>query len=297
MRETGIIGLGKLGLPLALVFSKHFKVKGVDISEERIGQINEQRDFFEPHINAYLEKYRGNLNISTKYNSLANCEVTFIITQTPSMPTGKFSIRGGRLGKEAVYIDGILVRAFSEQAYLSDKISSDNSPLVVGKNSVEEVNVITGGFNAEYGQAQSGVINIISREGADRLAGSAQLISDFLMPRTEDYGYNELSLDLSVPLGLPGFSSISLSTELKGMADATPSVHGGNAGAAAGAGRLRQAGRHGGGCGRHGGRGCHRFTGRRIPRLRTRRAGATGSGADRTAHPAGGTGLPEREVR
>jgi len=69
---------------------------------------------------------------------------------------GKFSIRGSRLGKEAVYIDGILVRAFSEQAYLSDKISSDNSPLVVGKNSVEEVNVITGGFNAEYGQAQSG---------------------------------------------------------------------------------------------------------------------------------------------
>ena len=91
------------------------------------------------------------------------------------------------------------MRAFSEQAYLSDKISSDNSPLVVGKNSVEEVNVITGGFNAEYGQAQSGVINIISREGADRLAGSAQLISDGLMPRTGDYGYNELSLDLSVP--------------------------------------------------------------------------------------------------
>jgi hypothetical protein len=143
---------------------------------------------------------------------------------------GKFSIRGSRLGKEAVYIDGILVRAFSEQAYLSDKISSDNSPLVVGKNSVEEVNVITGGFNAEYGQAQSGVINIISREGADRLAGSTQLISDALMPRTEDYGYNELSLDLSVPLSLPGFSSIFLSTELKGMADATPSVHGGNVG-------------------------------------------------------------------
>ncbi|MBW1696479.1 MAG: TonB-dependent receptor [Deltaproteobacteria bacterium] len=143
---------------------------------------------------------------------------------------GKFSIRGGRLGKEAVYIDGILIRAFSEQAYLSDKISSDNSPLVVGKNSVEEVNVITGGFNAEYGQAQSGVINIISREGADRLAGSAQLISDALMPRTGDYGYNELSLDLSVPLGLPGFSSIFLSAELKGMADATPSVHGRGAG-------------------------------------------------------------------
>ncbi|MEA1996028.1 MAG: TonB-dependent receptor, partial [Gemmatimonadota bacterium] len=135
---------------------------------------------------------------------------------------GKFSIRGGRLGKEAVYIDGILVRAFSERSYLSDKISSDNSPLVVGKNAVEEVNVITGGFNAEYGQAQSGVINIISREGTTKLVGSAQLITDGMMPKTSDYGYNELSVEVGGPLGLPGFSSFFLSAELKGTADANP---------------------------------------------------------------------------
>ncbi|HUU27918.1 MAG TPA: carboxypeptidase-like regulatory domain-containing protein [archaeon] len=139
---------------------------------------------------------------------------------------GKFSIRGGRLGKEAVYIDGILVRAFSEQAYLSDKISADNSPLSVGKNAVEEVNVITGGFNAEYGQAQSGVINIISREGGNEIKGSVQLITDGFMPRTSDYGYNELSCDLGVPLGLPSFSSLFLSAEIKGTADATPAVGG-----------------------------------------------------------------------
>ncbi|MFH1069367.1 MAG: carboxypeptidase regulatory-like domain-containing protein [Candidatus Glassbacteria bacterium] len=141
---------------------------------------------------------------------------------------GKFSIRGGRLGTEAIYIDGILVRAFSEQAYLSGKITSDNSPLVVGKNAVEEINVITGGFNAEYGQAQSGVVNIISREGAERLSGSVQVISDGIMPRQSDYGYNELSTSLSVPVpGLPGFSSIFLSAELTGMADISPSWHGG----------------------------------------------------------------------
>ncbi|HLA41572.1 MAG TPA: carboxypeptidase regulatory-like domain-containing protein, partial [Candidatus Glassbacteria bacterium] len=140
---------------------------------------------------------------------------------------GKFSIRGGRLGMEAVYIDGILVRAFSEQAYLSSKLTSDNSPLVVGKNAVEEVNVITGGFNAEYGQAQSGVINIISREGADKLGGSLRLITDGVMPRITDYGYNELAADLSVPLiGLPGVSSLFFSAELHGLADVAPSWHG-----------------------------------------------------------------------
>ncbi len=142
---------------------------------------------------------------------------------------GKFSIRGSRLGEEAVYIDGILVRAYSEQAYLSDRITSDNTPLVMGKNAVEEVNVITGGFNAEYGQAQSGVINIIAREGGIYLAGAAQLISDGLMPRSGDYGYNELSTEVGGPLGLPGASGFFLASELKGMADASPAV-GGQAG-------------------------------------------------------------------
>jgi carboxypeptidase-like protein/outer membrane beta-barrel protein/TonB-dependent receptor-like protein len=144
-------------------------------------------------------------------------------------PAGKFSIRGGRLGQEAVYIDGILVRAYSEQSYLSDRITSDNTPLSIGKNAVEEVTVITGGFNAEYGQAQSGVINIIAREGSTALAGSAQLVSDGLMPRTSDYGYNELSVEVGGPLGLPGASNFFLAAELKGMADAKPAVSG-NAG-------------------------------------------------------------------
>lgn len=139
---------------------------------------------------------------------------------------GRFSIRGSRLGSEAVYIDGILVRSFSEQPYQSDRLSTDNTPLVVGKNSVEEVNVITGGFNAEYGQAESGVINIISREGGAALSGSVQLISDAPMPRGSDYGHNELSFEASGPLPLPGFAGFFLSAEATGLADASPSLSG-----------------------------------------------------------------------
>lgn len=142
-------------------------------------------------------------------------------------PGGKFSIRGGRVGEEAVYVDGILVKAYGEQAYASDRISSDNTPLVIGKNAVEEVNVITGGFNAEYGQAQSGVINIISREGSTEYSGSVQFISDALMPESSDYGYNELSASFGGPVSLPGAANFYTSMELKGMADATPSYDAG----------------------------------------------------------------------
>ena len=91
--KIGIIGLGKLGLPLAATFCKKFKVCGVDISRERIEQILRRDRFFEPKLNEYLDKYGDNLKVSTDYNILRGCDVVFIITQTPSLPSGKFDLK------------------------------------------------------------------------------------------------------------------------------------------------------------------------------------------------------------
>lgn len=91
--KIGIIGLGKLGLPLAVIFSKHFKVYGIDVSEQRIQQILNREKFFEPQVNEYLEKYGNNLTVSTDYLLLENCDVVIVITQTPSLPNGKFDLK------------------------------------------------------------------------------------------------------------------------------------------------------------------------------------------------------------
>lgn len=91
--KIGIIGVGKLGLPLAVIFSKHFKVYGIDVSEQRIHEILNRENFFEPQVNEYLEKYGNNLTVSTDYLLLENCDVVIIITQTPSLPNGKFDLR------------------------------------------------------------------------------------------------------------------------------------------------------------------------------------------------------------
>ena len=93
MKSVGIVGLGKLGLPLTVLFAKYFQVKGVDICEERIKQIKRNHRFFEPQVNEYLEKYGRNLTVSTDFNILVDCEVVFIITQTPSLPSGKFDLQ------------------------------------------------------------------------------------------------------------------------------------------------------------------------------------------------------------
>lgn len=72
------------------------------------------------------------------------------------------SLRGGRKGEVAYWIDGVPVT----DVY-------DGSQVVeVNKNIVQEVQLVSGAFNAEYGQAMSGVVNIATREGGRSFTGS-----------------------------------------------------------------------------------------------------------------------------
>ena len=69
---------------------------------------------------------------------------------------GQIHIRGGRLGEVAYLIDGTYVRD-----------PFDNS---LGGNvdveAIQEMEVISGTFNAEYGNAMSGIVNIVTKEGS-----------------------------------------------------------------------------------------------------------------------------------
>ena len=65
-------------------------------------------------------------------------------------------IRGGTLDQVSFLIDGLA---------LVD--NSGNEPLMmVNLSSVAELNIITGGFNAEYGNIRSGLINVVTKEGS-----------------------------------------------------------------------------------------------------------------------------------
>ena len=72
-------------------------------------------------------------------------------------------IRGGRAYENAFLLDGVSVQ---------DPLSGTGFGLQLSANAIEEVEVITGGFNAEYGQATSGVVNVKTREGGDRYSGA-----------------------------------------------------------------------------------------------------------------------------
>ncbi len=70
---------------------------------------------------------------------------------------GNLHLRGGRSGEVAYMIDGILVQ---DPFY-----KSGAGGVLLDKYLIQELQVMTGAFSAEYGQAMSGVINVVTKEG------------------------------------------------------------------------------------------------------------------------------------
>jgi outer membrane receptor protein involved in Fe transport len=75
--------------------------------------------------------------------------------------SGSLHIRGGRSMEIKYLIDGIPV---------NDPIGRGLG-LQISTNALEQIEVITGGFNAEHGDAQSGVINLITKVGRQNFSG------------------------------------------------------------------------------------------------------------------------------
>jgi outer membrane receptor protein involved in Fe transport len=93
-------------------------------------------------------------------------------------------IRGGRSYENAFLLDGVSVQ---------DPLAGTGFGLQLSANSIEQVEVITGGYNAEYGQATSGVVNVKTREGSNYYNGS-------LNYKRDNFGnldsYNVFNIDI-----------------------------------------------------------------------------------------------------
>jgi len=73
-----------------------------------------------------------------------------------------FQVRGGAEWEVNMMVDGISLKD-PASGYQFTKLNLAN---------IDEVQLLTGGFNAEYGEARSGVINVITKEGGDKYSFS-----------------------------------------------------------------------------------------------------------------------------
>ncbi|MDZ7300955.1 MAG: TonB-dependent receptor [candidate division KSB1 bacterium] len=86
-------------------------------------------------------------------------------------------IRGGGANQTAFMVDGLS---------LNDERS--NLPYtVLSLNSIKEIKVQTGGFNAEYGNVRSGIIDVVTREG-DRTTYNAGITLQYRPPAKKHFG-------------------------------------------------------------------------------------------------------------
>lgn len=92
-------------------------------------------------------------------------DVASVVNLQAGVVDGHF--RGGRSNEVKYLIDGVPVNnAFTGQSSLSAEV-----------NSLEEIQVLTGTFNAEYGEALSGVVNQVTKIAGDKLDGEFSFYS------------------------------------------------------------------------------------------------------------------------
>ena len=128
---------------------------------------------------------------------------------------GEIHVRGGRGGEISYMVDGITV---------TDPYNSGIA-VEIENNSIQELQFISGTFNAEYGQAMSGIVNIITKDGDYKKysgsisgnLGDYQISKDPIFPKLDKTNWNTISdikANIEGPI-LPGKISFFLSGRQK----------------------------------------------------------------------------------
>jgi len=112
------------------------------------------------------------------------------------MARGDMYVRGGRRDEVAFYVDGV----YSNDLRTGERVGD------VPITSLEQINYQAGGFSAEYGFANSGVVIASSKVGGNTYNFGGEVITDEFLSESDkvlgtySYGYNVYNLNVGGPL-------------------------------------------------------------------------------------------------
>ncbi len=156
------------------------------------------------------------------FQSVANLGVGIVVNNARNLEggTGNVNVRGGRANETGVIIDG----------FLQNNLLTGTSQTQIPAGAVEEVVVITGGFDAEFGRNKSGIIQVTSKSGGTRYSGNLEYVNDrpmFAIDKGSYYGYDVYSGGVGGPV-IPGNNKIKfyISGEGRDITESEPSVFG-----------------------------------------------------------------------
>ena len=129
----------------------------------------------EPVVKKDISANVANLSAEDVENLPGVTDLQDIVTRQPGVQG--FSVRGGSLSETLLQVDGFAQR---------DGIN--NEPIQsVSFTAIQEVQVQTGGFNAEYGNVRSGLINVVTKS-APRDHYTVDVLTRFSPARQKNFG-------------------------------------------------------------------------------------------------------------
>ncbi|MBL1214745.1 MAG: TonB-dependent receptor [Ignavibacteriae bacterium] len=99
---------------------------------------------------------------------------------------GELHIRGGRSNEIAYSVNGVSI----SNPYNNSRTVS------VATNAIQELSVVSGTFNAEYGNALSGIVNTVTKEGGNDYNGSLSFYTGDYLSGNDDIFYKIDDFDL-----------------------------------------------------------------------------------------------------
>lgn len=192
--EASMIGYTKMVITDVKVYSNRISYVDFQLSQSTVDMeeivVEAREDVLEKDLTATAR----NMN-TDMIESMPTTSVDQIISSQPGViNSGGMHFRGGRTGEVVYMIDGVPIR--------NPLFSDINSSEMINKGIISEMQVLSGTFSAEYGNAMSGVINITTREGSSQLRGLLDVKGSSLSPEenSRDYNRKVIRANLSGPL-------------------------------------------------------------------------------------------------
>ena len=128
-----------------------------------------------------------------------------LVSPTPEVTTGgQFSLGGGRTSATNVQIDGV----DANNAFFGENRGSSRIPFTFSLESIKEFQIITNGFDVEFGNYSGGVVNAVTKGGTNEFHGSgfgyfrdkSLTADDFSGLTPNDFSVQQFGLRLGGPI-------------------------------------------------------------------------------------------------
>jgi hypothetical protein len=128
-----------------------------------------------------------------------------LVSPAPEVGTGgQFALGGGRTSATNVQIDG----ADANNAFFGENRGSSRIPFTFSLESIKEFQIVTNGFDVEFGDYTGGVVNAVTKGGSNEFEGSAFVYgrdqsltaNTFAGQEPEDFSAQQFGFHLGGPI-------------------------------------------------------------------------------------------------